>query len=232
MNLIRFVAIAAVCGLISSTSFAQETAGECTQCPSSKATSLTENAEQEECTQCPVMTAALEKLPKMTYKVGEETTCCSTSAEAMAKENSQAIHFVVAEKTYEDKAAAYTALVSQTEEFVTEFVTPHKCETSGKTTLAGETCDCPVSSAKYAEQVKTAVDAVTMSYKVGEESCDCPTKAATMAKETEGAEVEYVVGEECTSCELTARMNLAHAKYKAAVAAINQATSTKENEGS
>ena len=113
-----------------------------------------------------------------------------------------------------------------------DFVTPCKCEVSGKTTLAGQSCDCPVTSAKYAEQIKTAVDAVAISYKVGEESCGCPNQAAAMAAKTEGAKVEYVVGEQCTGCEMTARVNLAHAKYKAAVAAINKATAEKAESGS
>ena len=228
MRFTRSLAIIAILSVFAAPAFAQE---KCSQCPSSS-TTLTSTQEQEECQSCPVMTAAMEKLPKMTYKVGDESTCCSASAEAMAKEHSKPVHFVVGDKTFEDKAEAYTAYVTTTEEFVNSFVTPHKCETSGKTTLAGHSCDCPVTSAKYAEQIKTAVDAVAMTYKVGEESCGCADKAATMAAETEGAKVEYIVGDECTSCQMTARINLAHAKYKAAVAAINAATGEKTESGS
>lgn len=232
MNITKLFAFVALLAFVSSSAVAQEasTSSEKScqkcQCPSTQTTST--SVQEEGCTQCPVMTAAMEKLPKMTFKVGDEATCCSKSAAAMAKKTSKPIHFVVAEKTYEDKAEAYTAYVTTTEEFVNNFVTPHKCEVSGKTSLAGHSCDCPVTSAKYAEQIKTAVDAVAMSYKVGEESCGCPNKAAAMAKD-EGAKVEFVVGEQCTTCEMTARVNLAHAKYKAAVAAITKATSKEES---
>ena len=221
MTLTRLLTFVALLGFVSP-AVAQEC--ESGNCPFSN-TSLTSNQQEES---CPIMTAAMEKLPKMTFQVGEESTCCSVSAEALAKEHSQPIRFVVDEKTYEDKTEAYTALVSQTEEFVNEFVTPCKCEASGNTTLAGQTCDCPVTSAKYAEQVKAAVDSVSMSYKVGEETCDCPKQAASIAKSSD-ADVEFVVGEQCTSCELTGRLNLAHARYKAAVAAINQATAPTDS---
>ena len=227
MSLTRYFAVFALVAMVGSTAFAQDTAKKCTKCPAATSTASVQQDEGE-CTQCPVMTAALAKLPKMTYKVGEESTCCSESAATLAKKHSLPVHFVVAEKSYEDKMAAYTALVETTESFVNKFITPCKCEVSGKTSIAGKSCDCEVMSGKYAAQVKTAVDAVKMTYKVGDESCGCPNQAAAMAK-AKGAKTEYVVGKECTSCELTARMNLAHAKYKAAVAAINSASSKTES---
>jgi hypothetical protein len=76
-----------------------------------------------------------------------------------------------------------------------------------------------VQAGETAELVKTAVEGVTMSYAVGEEVCACPTKAAEMAQEG-GVEKMFVVDGEKTSCEMTARLNLARAKYKAAVAAV------------
>ena len=38
-----------------------------------------------------------------------------------------------------------------------------------------------------------------------------------------GAEMKYVVGGEETCCEMTARLNVARAKYKAAVEALTKA---------
>ena len=110
MTFIRSLATFALLAFVAVPAFAQDstakTSGEkCTQCPNSS-TSLTSTQDQEECTACPIMTAAMEKLPKMTYKVGDEATCCSASAEALAKEHSQPIHFVVGDQTFEDKAAA------------------------------------------------------------------------------------------------------------------------------
>ncbi len=155
----------------------------------------------------------------MTYKVGEEMPCCSESAAALAKKSEMPVHFVVGEKTYEAKEAAFTALVEQTESFVNDFVTPCKCEVSGTTKIAGKACNCPVEAGKTAELVSAAAKNVQMTYAVGEETCNCPTKAAEMAK-TSGAKKEYVVAGEKTCCEMTARLNLARAKYKAAVEAL------------
>ena len=79
----------------------------------------------------------MKNLPAMTYKVGTEATCCSESASALAKKHDKPIHYVVGEKTFESKEKAYTALVESTEKFVDAFVTPKKCDKSGKTSIAG-----------------------------------------------------------------------------------------------
>lgn len=174
---------------------------------------------------CPIA-AAMGELPKMTYKVGEEATCCSKSAAALAEKNSLPIHFVVGENTFEKKEAAMTSLVETTETYVNAFITPCKCETSGTTKIAGKTCNCPVDAGKKAELVSTAASQVKMSYEVGEKSCNCPMKAASLAK-TSGEDKLFVVGEEKTCCEMTARLNLARAKYKAAVKALATTTAAK-----
>lgn len=180
--------------------------------------------------QCPV-TKAMGDLPKMTYKVGEEVTCCSQSAAALAKKSEQPVHFVVGKKSFENKEAAYTSLVEQTESFVKEFITPCKCETSGVTKIAGKACNCPVEAGKTSELVKTAAAKVQMTFAVGEKTCNCPMEAAKLAK-TSGAKKEFVVAGEKTCCEMTARLNLARAKYKAAVEALAAATKKTEGAGS
>ena len=170
---------------------------------------------------CPV-TAAMEKLPKMTYRVGTEDTCCAESAAKLAKENEAPITYVVGDKTFEDKTEAYTSLVEQTETMVNDFITPKKCSESGCTTVAGKSCSCSVEAGKNVELVQAAVKDLKMSYTVGKEECNCPMKAAELAK-TSGEEMHYVVGEEDTCCSMTARLNLAKAKYKAAVQALASA---------
>ncbi len=67
-----------------------------------------------------------------------------------------------------------------------------------------------------------------MTYQVGEKTCNCPKQAASLAKQSD-AETEYVVGDQKTGCELTARLNLARARYQAAVAAINNPPTTSED---
>jgi hypothetical protein len=186
------------------------------------------SASKEDCNgECPV-SLAMAKLPKMTYKVGAEESCCSQSAAKLAEESNEAIHYVVAKKEYEDKTEAMTALVEQTEAMVEAFITPCKCETSGKTTVAGETCSCPIQGEQNAALVKAAVDAVNVSYKVGEEACDCQIKAKELAANSD-SKLTYVVDGEETCCSMTARLQTARAKYKAAVQAI--ANATKQSAG-
>lgn len=175
---------------------------------------------------CPVETA-MAKLPKMTYLVGTEATCCSESAETLAKAADQPIQFVVGDETFDSKAAAMTVLVSTTEAMVAEFTSASKCEVSGTTTIAGRTCKCPVEAGQTVEKVNSAVTLVVMNYKVGEETCSCPCAAKTLAKKAGVSPVFVVDGVE-TSCELTARLALARAKYKAAVQAIATTTPATE----
>ncbi len=168
--------------------------------------------------ECPIA-AAMGELPKMTYKVGEEATCCSESAAALAQEHSLPIHFVVGENTFEEKEAAVASLVEVTEAYVNDFITPCKCEVSGTTKIAGTACNCPIKAGETTQLVKAAADEVQMTYAVGETECNCPKKAAALADASD-AEKMYVVGEEKTCCEMSARLNLARAKYKAAVQAL------------
>ena len=189
----------------------------CSGC--SSATSVAVATDEKTCSECPVA-AAMKNLPKMTYKVGEESTCCSKSAAEMAKKENKPMQFVVGEKTFDEKEQAYTALVTATESFVNEFTTSSKCEKSGKTSIAGKSCNCPVQAGKNAELVKTAVDKVKMSYVVGEEKCNCPMKAKELAAKSDDAKTTYVVNGEETCCSLEARMKLATAKYAAAVKAM------------
>lgn len=227
-----FTVCAVALGVMSTQAFAQE--GTHTTSPKkmvaeASATGKTCCADKAACEgECPI-SMAMAKLPKMSYQVGSEQTCCSESAAQLAAEHSAPIHYVVAEKTYEDKTEAMTALVEQTEAMVAKFITPCKCETSGKTTIAGETCACPTQGAKNIELVKAAVEAVNVSYKVGEESCNCPMKAKELASASD-AKMTYVVNGEETCCGMTARLQTARAKYEAAVKAL--ATASTEEAGS
>lgn len=225
-------AVALTLGVISTQTFAQE--GTQTASPKELvaevgSTAKTCCAGKEGCEgECPV-SLAMAKLPAMSYQVGAEKTCCSSSAAKLAEEHNEAIHYVVADKTYEDKTEAMTALVEQTEAMVVAFVTPSTCATSGKVTVAGETCSCPTQGAKNIELVKAAVEAVNVSYKVGEEACNCPMKAKELASSSD-AKMTYVVDGEETCCGMTARLQTARAKYKAAVKAL--ATASTEEAGS
>lgn len=209
-----------------STSTDKKCAGGCCQkCSDSSLVSVAVSTDDKceggcktTCSAC-VVAAAMNKLPKMTYTIGTESTCCSEAAAELAKKSSTPIHYVVADKTYEDKTEAYTALVVSTEELVNAFVTPVKCETSGTTTVAGKSCGCCCEAGKRTELVTAAIKDIHVSYKVGDEEVCCPTAAAELAKKT-GAATQYVVNGETTECGLTARLKVATAKYEAAVNAI------------
>lgn len=171
-----------------------------------------------QCAECPV-SAAMAKLPKMTYAVATEKTCCSEQAKTLAEQHKAPIQYVVAEKQFDCPTAAMTALVEETETFVTAFTSPKKCEASGNTTIAGHAVACSVEAEKQTVLVSTAIENIKMEYEVAGVKANCSSCAATQAKE-KSAPIEYVVGEQKTTCQLTARLNLAHAKYKAAVQSL------------
>ncbi len=208
--------------------------GTCCQSKSANVLTSTEVADDKkgegQCAECPV-SAALAKLPKMTYAVGTEKTCCSDQAKALAEQHKAPIQYVVADKSYDCPTAAMTALVEETETFVTAFTSPKKCEASGNTTIAGHAVACPVEAEKQTVLVSTAIENIKMEYEVAGVKANCSSCAATQAKE-KSAPIEYVVGEQKTTCELTARLNLAHAKYKAAVQSlVAAAPATAANAG-
>jgi hypothetical protein len=173
---------------------------------------------ESDCGGCPI-TAAMEKLPKMTYLVGTESTCCSKSAETLASAQDATIQYVVGDETYESKEEAMVALAETTETFVSTFASTQKCDKSGTLTVAGKSMSCSVMAGKRAELAKKAMDSVGMTYLVGTESCSCPMQAASMAKNS-GEKKQFVIAGEKTCCSVDARVRLAHAKYKAAVEAL------------
>ena len=72
---------------------------------------------------------------------------------------------------------------------------------------------------EIAPNIKKAMDTVAVSYKVGDKACSCPVEAKATAKSS-GRKMMFVVKEEATECEQTARLNLAKAKYQAALVAM------------
>lgn len=204
---------------------AQAHCGECgTGDKTTKATTVA--AEPCEDGVCPIE-AAMEKLPKITFAVGEKTLCCEKSAVEFAETSGGHVHFCVGEEEFDDKANAQVALVEATEKFVSTFTEPHTCEASGKITVAGAEQDCIFCAGALAKKMNAAMDGVEMTYMVGEKECSCPVTAGKLAKEA-GVDKQFVVGEEKTCCEHTARLNLARAKYKAAVTVLTEATATED----
>lgn len=182
----------------------------------------------KECAACPIQTA-MSKLPKMTYMVGKEATCCSEAAAKLAKKHDSPIKFVVAKKTFEEKGKATLALADATEQFVKAFTTTKECKVSGKYTVAGKELCCSVMAGERAKLAKSAMKKVEMAYLVGDKKCDCPNEAASLAKKL-GKEKVFVVAGEKTCCSVDARIKLAQAKYKAAVEALAKADTPAKSE--
>ena len=215
-NLLALAMLVSVCVPVSA---ADEAAKTC----SSKACSATACADGAG---CPIE-AAMAKLPKMTYLVGTQETCCPDAAATLAKESNSKIQFVAFKKNYDSKTEAMVALADGTEKFVSEFATPKTCAVSGAITVANKQLTCSVMAGKRAKVAKEAMGSVAMTYLVGTETCSCPNAAASIAKTT-GVEKQFVIAGEKTTCSVDARVRLAHAKYKAAVTALAKLDSSEE----
>ena len=203
---------------------------KCSECVESKKLLASkcnaQNCNPASCVECPVA-AAMYKLPRIVFVVGEQKTCCAESAKRIAHESDTSIKYVVAAKTYENEVDAKLALLKETERFVNEFTNPQVCKNTGTTTIAGKNVCCSQAVAQTAELAKAAMATVKMTFLVGEKTCHCACEATQIAKKT-GEPTVYAVGAEKTNCETTARLRLARAKYKAAVEAIAKADATTD----
>lgn len=177
------------------------------------------------CSGCPVE-AGMNGLPKLAFVVGGETTCCAKQAATLAESSDSSIQFAVLQ-SFESKEQAMQAMVASTESMVEAFATPATCEKSGTTTIAGKKLHCSKTATKIADDLKEAMSTVTVSYEVGEKTCHCPNEAQALAKAS-GAKRLFVVAGEKTSCELTSRLNVARAKYRAAVEALAKQASAED----
>lgn len=193
---------------------------DCQQCESSCS----------DCKGCPIA-KAMEALPKLVYKIGDETTTSPIQAGRIATKTKHKIEFVVADKVFADEPKAFAALVDTTEEFVNTFATPHKCESTGSTLVAGKSLCCDEAAGEVVSLVKKAMDEVKVTYRVGDQSVCCPDEAKSLAKESGEKVVQLIAGQKCGGgCGSTTRLSIAHAKYKAAIQALLAAdTKTPKN---
>jgi len=176
---------------------------------------------EEKCSECPV-TAAMKNLPQITYAVGEETTQCSKTASKLAESKGVSLVYLVGKEKFSEAGKAKFALLTATEKFVDNFANPKVCKVSGTTSIAGQKTECSVTAAKLTGLMTDAMKTVSLTYAVGDEACDCPHAAASLAKAS-GEPKLFVVGKEKTECEVTGRLNLARAKYRAMVEALAKA---------
>ena len=181
------------------------------------------------CDECPIMAKAMESLPKMVFKIGDEETCCHMTATKMAHDTHTRIEYVVGKNKYKNSNQAFQSLVKQTESYVKKFTTPKVCSESGKTTIAGTTCDCPVATAKLTELVGTKTKEMKLCYKVGEMDFAKYHDALKHAKKTHQKGMYVVEGEKFEN-EWEARLALAHKKFRSAVAAAQSVKTEVANQ--
>ncbi|MFO0838137.1 MAG: hypothetical protein U1D55_06380 [Phycisphaerae bacterium] len=181
-------------------------------------------------------------MPTMTYRVGDKETCCSQEAAKLAKDSKAETKYIVAGKTYADQGEAMTAYADALDGYMKDVMTvkyvvgdeslscpmeaaslAKKNNGTVKYRLASATFDSQEKADKAAKAAKEAADKVSMKMMVGEKSFECPMSAADAAKASNG-KVEYVIGDTKTCCDKTAKVELAKAKIKAAIAAIENTT--------
>lgn len=180
----------------------------------------------------------LETAPKMTYKVGDFTTCCAKTAEAKALETNAAITYVVGEETFTDKMEATAKLTAAIEKATEQMLHVQFA--------AGSECfQCPMTAAQVAQKngtkvmyrvagfdfeskdkaleaanvAKAAAETVKVAYKVNGETYTCDKTASAKAAEA-GAKITYVVGNEESCCNVMAGLAAAQAKLRVVVETV------------
>ncbi len=162
-------------------------------------------------------------MPAMTYKVGDETMTCSKMAGAKASEKSTHMHYVVKGVEYDDQAKAMSAHAKQLESMMMDLVRVQyavdgecvACPDAAKEMAAS--CESkslqyrvgPATFNKAEDAIKASIMAYNaamntkMEYAVGEETTTCSVSAGEMAK-AQNCSVEYVVNGQRTNCKTSA----------------------------
>ena len=138
-------------------------------------------------------------MPKMTYKVGDESMTCSKMAGAMASEHNTHMHYVVAGNEFDDQAEAMMAHGKQLEGMMMDLVRIQYA-------VSDECVACPVE----AKALAASCESKTLQYKVGPatfDNAEDAIAASIMAfNAAKSVNVEYAVGEEVTTCSKSAGM--------------------------
>jgi len=181
------------------------------------------------------------ELPRIGFKVGDQLTCCMKAAKQMVAGDTAKIKFVVADKTYENLGEAKAARLKVLEQYYEDVLTvkygvgdkcvgcplaakdmAEKCGKAVRYRLAAFDFAEKARAEEVAKMARAAGDKVAMSWTVGEKGFDCPMRAAEAAK-TGGKKVEYCVGEQKTTCEVTGKTRLIEARIAAAIEVLAKA---------
>jgi len=136
-------------------------------------------------------------MPKMGYKVGDQTTTCAKTAGAMASEAKTEMHFMVNGAEFASKDKAMMAHAKQLEGMMMDLVRVQYA-------VGGECVTCP----DKARSLAASSESKTLQYKVGPaifDNAEDAIKASIMAyNAVQKVNVEYAVGDEITTCSKTA----------------------------
>jgi hypothetical protein len=132
-------------------------------------------------------------MPKMSYKVGDQTLCCPTKAGELAQGDATKIHYIVANKEYTDKAEATQAYQAALDGYL-------QSVTSVRFAVGDEVVTCPNAAQQMAktkgESVKFRVAAYTFADRAAAE------KAAAAANDAAGqVTMKTVVNGKTYTCE-------------------------------
>ena len=184
---------------------------------------------------CPIgkkVEAVLASLPSMKYRIGDETTCCSHAAGAMAKTAGKPIQYVVGKDSFEKEGDAMVKLTSLFEAEVDSMKTMqfaaggkcYRCPMTAKD-MAKKSKDKVVyrvggvdfkdkeTAEKAVKLVSDKLTDVKMAYKVGEKSFCCDKMAGAEVKQS-GKKMLFVVDGEETDCPTAAKFNMARAQIR------------------
>lgn len=176
----------------------------------------------------------------MIYRVGDTDTCCRETAGKMASERGASMHYVVADKVFDDQAEAGEYLAEQLESEIREMMTVQyvaggkamHCPMSAKAvaTVKGESVSyrvggvdfgCDKKAAMVASTIKERLGSVKTVYLVGDKSFCC-NKMADEAAKSSGEEVVVKVGERTAHCPIEAKVLAAQAKIETIVATASE----------
>lgn len=187
---------------------------------------------------CPIgkrINAVLTSLPTMNYKIGDEMTGCSKYAASLAKKSNTNIQYMVGDDVFATEKDASAKLVAAYEMEINnlnslQFAVGSDCfrcpvTAKGKAKDTGKKMVYRVAGFDFSEKTKAqdtlkqialTIADVKMSYKVGDQKFCCDKMAGAKVKET-GSTMSYIVGDNETTDEFAARLNLAEAKIRAIV---------------
>lgn len=181
----------------------------------------------------------LASMPSMTYRVGDFETPCSKTASAKAEETKTDLTFVVDGKTHTERGDAVVALIKLLTERATEmtevkFVAGKECfrcpisaaavakkaNTQVKYRLAGFDFNDQGQATKLAKELEQTVSGLKMTFKADGKPVVC-CKSAKAAGKT----LTYVVGDQETQCETSAKLMLAELVIRTIIQKVAGASS-------